>query len=105
MNGLRRSAALAFHFELRRSRSLAVEPGVSVEMIERDNPLPGDADVILLPGSKATIADLEAFRAAGWDIDLAAHMRRRGYVLGLCGGFQMLGRSIADPDGIEGPPK
>ncbi len=74
-------------------------------MVPRHRPLPADANVILLPGSKATIADLEAFRAAGWDIDLAAHIRRGGRVLGLCGGFQMLGRSIADPDGIEGPPR
>ena len=84
---------------------LRLEPGVSVEMIPRGKPLPADADVILLPGSKATIADLEAFRAEGWDIDLAAHVRRGGRVLGLCGGFQMLGREISDPDGIEGPPR
>jgi len=66
--------------------------------------LPGDADLVILPGSKATIADLEALRAHGFDIDIAAHRRRGGMVLGLCGGYQMLGRSIADPDGIEGPP-
>ncbi len=59
---------------------------------------------ILLPGSKATIADLAALRAAGFDIDIAAHRRRGGTVFGLCGGYQMLGRTIADPDGIEGPP-
>src|SRR5262249_41253358 len=53
----------------------------------------------------ATIADLEAFRSEGWDIDLAAHVRRGGHVLGLCGGFQMLGREISDPNGIEGPPQ
>lgn len=83
---------------------LRLEPRVSVTMIEREKPLPCDADLVLLPGSKATIADLNAFRAIGWDIDLAAHIRRGGHVLGLCGGFQMLGRSISDPDGIEGPP-
>ena len=55
------------------------------------------------PGSKATIADLAALRASGWDIDIIAHRRRGGRVLGLCGGYQMLGRTIADPDGIEGP--
>ncbi len=82
---------------------LRLEPGVTVELIPTHTPLPLDADVILLPGSKATIADLEAFRGAGWDSDLSAHIRRGGSVLGLCGGFQMLGRSIADPDGIEGP--
>jgi len=66
--------------------------------------LPGDADLIVIPGSKATIADLAALRGAGFDIDIAAHRRRGGRVLGLCGGYQMLGRKIADPDGIEGPP-
>jgi adenosylcobyric acid synthase len=84
---------------------LRLEPGVRVEMIPRGQPLPAAADAVLLPGSKATIADLEAFRAEGWDIDLAGHVRRGGRVLGLCGGFQMLGREIADPDGIEGPPQ
>jgi adenosylcobyric acid synthase len=58
----------------------------------------------VLPGSKATIADLAFLRAQGWDIDIKAHHRRGGLVLGLCGGYQMLGRSVADPLGIEGPP-
>lgn len=57
---------------------------------------------MLLVGSKSTIADLAALRAEGWDIDLAAHVRRGGHVLGLCGGYQMLGQRIADPAGIEG---
>jgi adenosylcobyric acid synthase len=63
-----------------------------------------EADLIILPGSKATIADLAHFRAQGWDIDLQAALRRRAKVLGLCGGYQMLGKEIADPDGIEGKP-
>jgi adenosylcobyric acid synthase len=63
------------------------------------------ADLIALPGSKATLADLKALRAEGWDIDLLAHARRGGKVLGLCGGYQMLGRAVADPEGIEGPPE
>jgi adenosylcobyric acid synthase len=84
---------------------LRLEQGVVVDMVQRHRPFPADANVILLPGSKATIADLEAFRAAGWHVDLAAHIRRGGRVLGICGGFQMLGRSIADPGGIEGPPR
>ncbi|MEL6681785.1 MAG: cobyric acid synthase [Pseudomonadota bacterium] len=83
---------------------LAATPGVSVEIIEAGRPMPGDADLILIPGSKATISDLAHFRAQGWDIDLAAHVRRGGHVLGICGGYQMLGTEIADPDGIEGPP-
>lgn len=83
---------------------LAQEPDVALSMVPRGQPLPGDADLIVLPGSKATIADLAVLRAQGWDVDLAAHRRRGGRVLGICGGYQMLGRRIADPDGIEGPP-
>ncbi|PIE13274.1 MAG: cobyric acid synthase CobQ [Rhodobacterales bacterium] len=83
---------------------LSTEPGLSVEIIEPGRALPGDADLILIPGSKSTIADLAHFRAQGWDIDLAAHLRRGGHVLGICGGYQMLGKVIRDPHGIEGPP-
>lgn len=82
---------------------LSAEPDVSVAFVAPGNPLPADADLVLLPGSKTTIADLEAFRAEGWDIDLKAHLRRGGMVLGLCAGYQMLGQVISDPDGIEGP--
>ncbi|ABV93833.1 cobyric acid synthase [Dinoroseobacter shibae DFL 12 = DSM 16493] len=81
---------------------LATEPGLSVEIIEAGRPLPLDADLVLIPGSKSTIADLAHFRAQGWDIDLAAIVRRGGHVVGVCGGYQMLGRTIADPEGIEG---
>ncbi|WP_371157473.1 cobyric acid synthase [Jannaschia sp. 2305UL9-9] len=81
---------------------LSNDPGLSVEIVKAGDPLPV-CDLVLIPGSKTTIADLEAFRAAGWDIDLAAHVRRGGHVLGICGGYQMLGRSIADPLGLEGP--
>ena len=66
-------------------------------------PLPGDAGLVILPGSKATLADLEAFRQQGWDIDLLAHHRHGGHILGLCGGYQMLGRTVSDPGGVEGP--
>lgn len=59
-------------------------------------------DLVVLPGSKATIADLAFFRAQGWDIDLKAHWRRGGHVLGMCGGYQMLGQRISDPQGMEG---
>ena len=83
---------------------LAAQPDVTVEVIEAGRPLPGDADLVLIPGSKSTIADLAHFRAQGWDTDLLAHVRRGGHVMGICGGYQMLGREIADPDGIEGPP-
>jgi adenosylcobyric acid synthase len=83
---------------------LPAEPDVQLQIIPRGAPLPGDADLVILPGSKATLADLAELRAQGWDIDLAAHVRRGGAVLGICGGFQMLGRRIADPAGVEGPP-
>jgi adenosylcobyric acid synthase len=83
---------------------LAAEPDVVLRIVPPGAPLPGDADLVILPGSKATLADLAALRAEGWDVDLAAHVRRGGAVLGICGGLQMLGRRIADPVGIEGPP-
>jgi len=83
---------------------LEAEPAVDLIRLRPGMALPGDVDLVILPGSKATIADLAALRAAGFDIDIAAHRRRGGLVLGLCGGYQMLGRMVADPHGIEGPP-
>ncbi|WP_374653277.1 cobyric acid synthase [Dongia sp.] len=82
---------------------LRAEPDASVELIRPGTALPGDADLVLLPGSKATIADLRALYETGWDIDIRAHRRRGGAVFGLCGGYQMLGRRVEDPSGIEGP--
>lgn len=82
---------------------LAQEPQVRLTMLRAGQPIPGDADLVIVPGSKSTRGDLAFLRAQGWDIDLAAHHRRGGHVLGICGGYQMLGRSIDDPDGIEGP--
>ena len=84
---------------------LRLEPGVAVSIVPLDRPLPADADLVLIPGSKATVSDLKALRAAGWHIDIAAHVRRGGRVIGLCGGYQMLGRSLSDPEGLEGPPE
>jgi adenosylcobyric acid synthase len=83
---------------------LEAEPAVDLIRLRPGTALPGDVDLVILPGSKATIADLAALRAAGFDIDIAAHRRRGGLVLGLCGGYQMLGRTVADPQGIEGSP-
>ncbi|MBI2978559.1 MAG: cobyric acid synthase, partial [Rhodospirillales bacterium] len=83
---------------------LASEPGVAVDMVEPGRPLPEDAQVIVIPGSKATLADLRLIREEGWDIDVAAHRRRGGLVVGLCGGYQMLGRTVADLHGAEGRP-
>ena len=83
---------------------LRAEPEVDFAFVPPGRALPGDADLVVLPGSKATLSDLAFLRAQGWDIDLAAHVRRGGRVLGLCGGYQMLGRRVADPGGIEGAP-
>jgi adenosylcobyric acid synthase len=82
---------------------LIAEPDVQLQIVPPGEALPGDADLVILPGSKATLADLADLRGQGWDIDLLAHVRRGGAVLGLCGGLQMLGRRIADPAGVEGP--
>ncbi|MBV0892727.1 cobyric acid synthase [Paracoccus sp. Z118] len=81
---------------------LKMHPDIRLEMVHPGQPIPGDAAVVIIPGSKSTRADLAFLRAQGWDIDLKAHYRRGGRILGICGGFQMLGRSIADPHGIEG---
>src|SRR5947207_2178122 len=83
---------------------LATEPVVDLVHVKPGSVLPGDADLIILPGSKATIADLAALRAAGFDVDIAAHARRGGRVLGLSGGYQMPGRRVSDPGGPEGKP-
>lgn len=81
---------------------LAQEESVELQFVPPGTALPGDAHLVILPGTKSTMADLEFFRAQGWDVDLQAHRRRGGWVLGLCGGFQMLGTDVADPEGIEG---
>ncbi|MDZ4094703.1 MAG: cobyric acid synthase [Paracoccaceae bacterium] len=81
---------------------LAQEPGVALRMIGAGQAIPGDTDLVVLPGSKSTRGDLAWLRAQGWDIDLAAHVRRGGHVLGICGGYQMLGHVVRDPEGIEG---
>jgi adenosylcobyric acid synthase len=83
---------------------LAAEPDVDVIMVERGTPIP-ICNLVVLPGSKSTIADFKALREEGWDLDIASHLRRGGYLLGICGGFQMLGCALADPDGIEGTSK
>ena len=82
---------------------LRLEPDVTVDIVKPGRALPGDAALILIPGSKSTIGDLADLRIQGWDVDIAAHVRRGGRVLGICGGYQMLGRKVHDPDGLEGP--
>ncbi|SFG84807.1 adenosylcobyric acid synthase (glutamine-hydrolysing) [Palleronia marisminoris] len=83
---------------------LAAEPGVRLTMLGPGQALPGDTDVAIIPGTKSTGGDLAYLRAQGWDVDLAAHARRGGHVLGICGGYQMLGSEVADPHGVEGAP-
>ncbi len=83
---------------------LRAEPDVQLEILSPGRPIPGDTDLVLLPGSKSTIGDLAALIETGWDIDLKAHVRRGGWVLGLCGGYQMLGHRLSDPEGMEGLP-
>lgn len=81
---------------------LAAEPGVRLTMLAPGQAIPGDAALVIVPGTKSTLGDLAFLRAQGWDIDLLAHHRRGGHVLGLCGGYQMLGRAISDPTGADG---
>ncbi len=81
---------------------LRMEPAVRLVFVHPGEPIPV-TDCVILPGSKATVADLAYFRAQGWHVDLLAHVRRGGRALGICGGYQMLGRRVADPEGIEGP--
>ena len=81
---------------------LVAEADVDLRVLNPGQALAGDTDLVVLPGSKATLGDLAALRAEGWDVDIKAHVRRGGSVLGLCGGYQMLGQRIEDPLGLEG---
>ena len=83
---------------------LRMEPAVSLGLLEPGHAIPGDADLVIIPGTKSTRHDLAFLKAQGWDVDLQAHVRRGGFVLGICGGFQMLGRRVHDEHGVEGPP-
>ncbi|MEM9574887.1 MAG: cobyric acid synthase [Pseudomonadota bacterium] len=84
--------------------ALAAEDGVDVTFVHSGMALPDDAAVIIIPGSKSTIGDLVRFRENKWDQQLNAHVAKGGKVIGICGGYQMLGRQVSDPDGIEGAP-
>ncbi len=81
---------------------LGMEVGVNLVFVRPGEPIPAQTDVVILPGTKSTIGDLAFLRAQGWDVDIKAHVRRGGRVLGLCGGYQLLGRTVADPDGADG---
>ena len=82
---------------------ISQEPGIDLVMLSAGNAIPGDADLVIIPGTKSTIGDLKFLREQKWDLDLAGHINRGGYVLGICGGYQILGKTISDPEGIEGP--
>jgi len=82
--------------------ALCLEPDLDVTFVDSPRGL-ASADVVVLPGTRATLADLEWLRSRGLADAVLAHARRGGVVLGVCGGFQMLGRSVEDPDGVEGP--
>ncbi|MEL7228778.1 MAG: cobyric acid synthase [Pseudomonadota bacterium] len=81
---------------------LKMEPGLRVRFLRPGDEWPEGAKLVVLPGSKSTIADLEQLRALGWDEHLKAHVADGGHVMGICGGYQMLGQAVRDPDGIEG---
>ena len=83
---------------------LAAEPNVALRLVAPGEPIPSDANLILLAGSKSTRDDLEKLRRNGWDQDIHMAARNGAHIFGICGGYQMLGRSIADPDGVEGSP-
>jgi adenosylcobyric acid synthase len=81
---------------------LQQEPAVDLGYVRPGQPLPLDAQLIVIPGSKTTIADLAFIRSCGWEHDLHAYVRRGGRLLGICAGYQMLGSAIHDPLCIEG---
>ncbi|MBO22844.1 MAG: cobyric acid synthase CobQ [Rhodospirillaceae bacterium] len=83
---------------------LAAEPDVALRLVTHGEDMPADANLILLCGSKSTRTDMQALHDCGWAAQIDAAAARGAHVIGICGGYQMLGRAIADPHGIEGPP-
>lgn len=83
---------------------LAAEPDVALRLVAPGEPLPADANLILLAGSKSTRGDVAELQRHGWDRDIHAAAQRGAHVFGICGGYQMLGHAVADPDGVEGMP-
>jgi adenosylcobyric acid synthase len=81
--------------------ALGLEPGVEVRWVSDAREL-SDVDLVVLPGTRATIADLAWMRVRGLDRAVLAHASTGRAVLGICGGFQMLGHTISDPPGVEG---
>jgi adenosylcobyric acid synthase len=81
---------------------LKAEPGVDLRFVRAGDAIPAHAELLIIPGSKSTIGDLQRLRSNGWELGLQAHVKRGGHVLGICGGYQMLGKSVSDPLAIEG---
>ena len=84
--------------------ALRLEPEVDFSFVHPGSAIPRDADAIILCGTKSTVAELEFVRSQGWHHDVISHARNGGYVLGICGGFQMLGHNVRDPEGVDGSP-
>lgn len=81
---------------------LKAEDGVALQFIRKGDQFPGDADMIILPGSKSTIADMQELRANGWETPIRNFAEKGGTIIGICGGYQILGKTIKDPLGLEG---
>lgn len=79
---------------------LAEEPGVHLRIIKRLENF-GRPDLLIIPGTKATMADLEYLKNKGFDTKIREYVQSGGRLLGVCGGFQMLGESIEDPEAVE----
>ena len=80
---------------------LVQEDAVDAVFVKAGERIPDQASLVIIPGSKTTISDLETLRRHGWDRQIEQHVAYGGHLLGICGGFQMLGTSVADPHGIE----
>ena len=83
---------------------LKIDNRLKLQFVEPGNPIPADTNLIIIPGTKSTIADLKFLKYQGWDIDIKAHYRRGGSILGICGGYQILGNEIIDDQGYDGTP-
>jgi len=82
---------------------LRQEPNVELEFILPGQPIPLDADAVILLGTKSALADMRFLRSQGWDTDVLAISRAGKTIFGICGGLQLLGNEMQDPDGVDGP--
>lgn len=80
--------------------ALRMHPNVNLQFVSVEQPCP-PADLIILPGSKNVLGDLQQLKNAGWQNTLVKHLRYGGKVIGICGGYQMLGDLLSDPDAVE----